>query len=243
MNKDLLIISLALNGYQLTYRKHLATHKRYAEEMGAEYLLISKPFISKLGVECCWLKLHAARQALRLGYKNVLILDADAWVNEHSPDIRENIVAGKYIYMAKGYTQRFNSGVMLLNNSPACLRFVDTIINNRIYEIPEEDSVGWGENGHVIHFAKHSSIVKELDCVWNNTYKADINDFIKHRNHGPLRTSFMRKMLHKSLAMASRTFIRTTNKLTHNSTKRIPSSWFRQELEMIIQAYPILQQK
>lgn len=239
----LLVISLALNGYQYTYRKHLSTHKAYADRIGAQYLLVSKPFISKLGVECCWLKLHLARQALCQGFDNVLLLDADAAVSEQAPDIRDNLVAGKYVYMAKGYTNRYNSGVMLLANHSSTIDFLDCVIGNRLKPIPAEDSVGWGENGHIIYYAKQSGIVKELNCVWNNTYKKGIEDYIRHQNHGPFRTSAAKRMLHKVLAMLSRAFVRYTVSHPKLSANRIPSSWFYDEFENIVACYPLLQKK
>jgi len=239
MNK-LIVISLALNGYQFTYRQHLKTHKAYAKRIGAEYLLVSKPTVSKLGVECCWLKLHLARKALAQGFENVLLVDADAIVTDDAPDIRQNLVQGKHVYMAKGYTKRFNSGVMLINNHSDAIDFLNQIIGNRLRTIPEEDSVGWGENGHVIYYAKQSNIVAELNCVWNNTYKKGITDYIRHQNHGPFRTSTFKRLLHKALAAASRTFVRFTTQYQELPSQRIPSSWFYQELENIIARYPVL---
>lgn len=235
-----LIISLALNGYQFTYRNNLKTHKVYAKKLGADYLLVSKPWVSKLGVECCWLKLHLAKRALELGFDNVLLLDADAWVNIHCPDIRQELRPNKHMYMAKGYSERFNSGVMLLNNHRSCIDLINQIIDNRLISVPEEDSVGWGENGHVIYFSKSSRIVQEISECWNNTYRNDDMDYIRHQNHGPLRTGFSKRMLHKLLAMTSRGYIKLYALFDKNEQHHIPKSWFDDEVQHIVSRYAIL---
>ena len=242
MGKQCLIISLALNGYQLTYHQHLKTHQRYANRIGAEHLLVTKPFISKLGVECCWLKLYLTVEAMQQGYQHILILDADAWVKSTAPDIRNEIVENKYIYMAKGYSERFNSGVMLVVNNKKSYEFLTNVINNRLMNIPSEDSVGWGENGHIIHFAKRTNIVHELPIEWNNTVSTNIKDYICHQNHGPLRRSLTKRILHKYLAKISRFMTRLMVYSQSQTAPHLPTLLFLNELKTIVKAYPLLSQ-
>ena len=64
MRGSFLIFSIALNGYQWLYRKNLANHAAYAKSIGANYLKVTRPLISRLGVECCWLKLCLLKEAL-----------------------------------------------------------------------------------------------------------------------------------------------------------------------------------
>ena len=210
MRGSFLIFSIALNGYQWLYRKNLANHAAYAKSIGANYLKVTRPLISRLGVECCWLKLCLLKEALLQGYETVLFLDADTLIMPDCPDIRTNLTKNKHLYMAKGYTNRFNSGVMLVQKSPTVIKFLEHIIQNRFTPIPKSDSVGWGENGHIIHFARENSFIATLDHRWNNTYDACCDDYIRHYNFGPMRNSFCRNLLHKMLSVTSRQINRLT---------------------------------
>lgn len=241
MAGSFLILSIALNGYQMLYRKHLISQENYARQLGATYLKVTRPLISKLGVECCWLKLCLLKEALLQGYETVLFLDADSLIMPNSPDIRHSLVQEKYLYMAKGYTNRYNSGVMLIQNHPDVIEFLERIIDNRFQPIPEEDSVGWGENGHIIHFAKDQSFITTLDHRWNNTYDACCQDYIRHFNFGPMRKSLCRNLLHKMLSLTSRQL----NRLTRIINGKYYQTWQQQlllrETQWITQHYsPLL---
>lgn len=238
MESGFLIITLAMNGYQFAYRNFIATHKAYAKRLNAKHIQISRPYFSVLGVECCWLKLHLLNKALKSGYEQVLILDADTWIKDATPDIRINRRAGKYIYMANGYTNRFNSGVLWVRNHPEAIAFFEQVINHRLETVPSEDEVGWGENGHIIHHAKQSNIVAELDTKWNNTFNTELDDYIRHYNHGPFRSRWYKRVLHKILARSSRAWLLLAKCCTGGKTKAIPSTWFNSEVNKIVQHYP-----
>lgn len=240
MSSNFLIITLAMNGYQWVYRSYIKTHSDYAKRIGANYITVSKPSFTLLGVECCWLKLHILKQALMSGYNDVLILDADAWVNSHCPDIRENAEKDKYIYMVKGYSKRFNSGVLWVRNHPASISFISKVINNRLTTIPLEDDVGWGENGHIIHHAKSCDVITELDISWNNTFASNICDYIRHYNHGPLRSRWYTRLLHKVLARSSRAVFKVIQVCCLVKEQQLPSSWFTAEMNKILKLYPNL---
>lgn len=240
MRAKFLIITLAMNGYQWAYRSHIKTHSDYAKRIGANHVAVSRPRFTLLGIECCWLKLHILKDALIAGYDDVLILDADAWVNDTCPDIRNNEEAGKFIYMAKGYSHRFNSGVLWVKKSKASIEFISTVIDSRLEILPIEDDVGWGENGHIIHFAKRSDLVTELDVKWNNTYKSDIVDYIRHYNHGPFRTLWYSRLMHRLITTASSIAFKLVESLNLAPQHQLPSSWFINELNKILKAYPDL---
>jgi len=206
MNKDTLVFSIALNGYQWRYHKYLKSHLAFANKFGYQYQAVTKPFLSQLGIECCWLKLTLMHTALLAGYKYVIFLDADAFVQENCPDIKTIIEEDKYLYMAKGYSKRFNSGVMIVKNNPLIREWVSNIINNRAVTIEPKNDVGWGENSHIIQYSHGCNFVKELPTQWNNTYDIYLNDFIRHQNFGPLRSGFFDNCLHKVMfGIANRT--------------------------------------
>lgn len=198
-NPKTLIFSIALNGYQWLYPKHLSSHQEYANKNNYEYVLISKPSISNLGMECCWLKLVLLKAALVNGYQNVMFVDADALINVNCPPIHEIFADGKYLYMANGYTGRFNSGVMIARKAEALINWLDKLILYRYQHLPSIDSTGWGENGHVIHFSKQVNFIKVLHHRWNNTFDDKLNDHIRHFSNGPMRTSKLKSFAHQIL--------------------------------------------
>ncbi len=238
MTPTFLIFSIALNGYQTLYKQNLDSHQRYATRLGVPYIKVTRPFISKLGVECCWLKLCLIQEALKQGYDAVLFLDADTLIMPDSPDIRINFETNKYLYMSKGYTNRFNSGVMLVQQHPKVLKYLQQVIDNRFTTIPTEDSVGWGENGHLIHFAKQTNIVGTLDHKWNNTYDACCNDYIRHYNFGPMRRSLLRNLLHKLLSMTSRQINKTAEFVLKGNYESWQQALLIKEKKEVLKHYP-----
>lgn len=187
MSKHVLLLSLATGGYHWQYKKNIESHRRYALKNDFKYSVVDHPRLVPVGLEVVWLKLYLIREALKSGYEWVVFVDADAYIQPHASSIVEESVAGKYIYMAKGWSGRYNSGVMMYKNHPSSLDFLNCVIGSMGMDLPEEDEVGWGENGHVIHFAKNNSSVFELDTRWNNNYLPNLNDNIRHFSAGPLR--------------------------------------------------------
>jgi hypothetical protein len=197
MNEKTLVLSIALNGYQWMYKTEINSHKKYAENNGYAYQAVTKPYITRLGVECCWLKLTLIKKALLSGYRTVLFLDADTFVKPNCPNLSKVIKVDKYIYMAKGYSGRFNSGVLLVRNNIKTLSWLDSVINARDKCVEKENDVGWGENGHIIEYSKEVTFIGELSNKWNNTFDHGLNDYIRHSNCGPMRTNYMTNLFHK----------------------------------------------
>lgn len=238
MNKDTLVFSIALNGYQWRYQRHLKSHLAFAQRFGYHYQVVTRPFFSKLGIECCWLKLTLMHTALLAGYKYVVFLDADAFVQPRCPEITTIIDENKYLYMAKGYSKRFNSGVMIVKNSAKVRQWLMHVINRRTVKVHAENDVGWGENSHIIEHSHDCDLVKELPQQWNNTFDIHLDDFIRHQNFGPLRTGVLDNLLHKIIfSVANRTmrFYDNINALT----KTAPiTDLLMSETKKVITIYP-----
>ena len=199
---SMLIFSLALNGYELLYKSYLDSHRAYASRLQCDYVPVVKPHFSSLGVECCWLKIYLLQQALNVGYQHVLFLDADAFVQPHAPDIRIALNSDKSVYLARGYSGDYNSGVILVNNDTEAKLFLQNVIQHRF--IDKKESVGWGENDSVIAVAENADYIETLSTRWNNTADESLDDYIRHINFGPLRTSKKRNIFHKCLSRLTR---------------------------------------
>jgi hypothetical protein len=240
MKTKTLILSIALNGYQWMYKKELGSHFKYAQRHGYEYQAVTRPYISELGVECCWLKLTLMRAALLSGYDNVLFLDADTMVNSNCPRLTDAFQTGKYIYMAKGYSNRFNSGVLIARNNEQTITWLTRIINARFNPIDKENEVGWGENGHVIELSKGVTFIAELDQKWNNTYNYQLNDYIRHHNCGPMRTGFCHNFFHKVVFFLSAKLLAYVDRNHLTPEHQHVESVLTLETNMILSIYPKL---
>ena len=244
MKNKTLILSIALNGYQWMYRKELNSHKRYAQKNGYVHQAITRPFVSRLGVECCWLKLTLMRTALISGYDNVLFLDADAKVKENCPALSDitnvDTNADKYVYMAKGYSGRFNSGVILAVNHEKTIAWLTKVIDSRGSTVNRLNDVGWGENGHVIELSKGLSFIKELNEKWNNTSNYDLDDYIQHSNCGPMRTSPLSHLFHKIIFSLSARYLTYIKNNKPDRDVEYAEKLLMKETNKILSLYPQL---
>lgn len=235
--KDTLVFSIALNGYQWLYPEHLASHKSYADKNNYDHVLITKPVISKLGMECCWLKLTLMKTALENGYKNVMFVDADAYINNSCPPVKSIFQKEKYLYMAFGYTERFNTGVMIARYSSELIYWLDNVIDCRNQDIPTIDSTGWGENGHIIHFSKQVDFIVQLHHRWNNTFDSNLQDHIRHFSNGPMRSSKLKSFAHYVLRRVSSLFAKYSLKVQLKSACQ-NNDLLRQEATKVANIYP-----
>jgi hypothetical protein len=206
MKDKVLVFSIALNGYQWLYKDCIASHKRYADRYGYTYQVVTRPYATSIGVECCWLKLTLMIEALGNGYDAVLFVDADAYIQTHAPELSIVLLPDKFVYLAKSYSGRYNSGVMLIKNLSKVRRLLNTIITARDQPILPENDVGWGENGHIIQYTKNCQFVSTLNRSWNNTYDLELNDYIRHFSFGPLRTNLWLNLSHKTLSRVTKLF-------------------------------------
>ncbi|MCF2950426.1 hypothetical protein L0668_20115 [Paraglaciecola aquimarina] len=206
MQPRTLVFSIAINGYQWLYKDCIASHKKYAENNGYHYQVVTRPYATIVGVECCWLKLTLMLEALKAGYDDVFFVDADAFINPIAPKLSSVFKPNKYLYMAKSYSGRYNSGVMLGKNCPKMCLWLQKVIANRHINVDKVNDVGWGENGHIIQYAANCEFVTTIDRRWNNTYDPELKDYIRHFSFGPLRRSFGLNLSHKILARLTRIF-------------------------------------
>lgn len=193
--KNVLIFTIATGGYHWLYRNNIESQRQYASKYGYTYSVVDRPQVSLAGKEIVWLKLYLIAEALKNSYDWVVFLDADTEVKPRCPDIVSLDTENKSIYMANGYSNRVNSGVLIFRNDRNSREFIKTVCENHLNPIPEHDSVGWGENGHVIHYAKNNKHVKVLDKKWNNNSHPDLQDYIRHYSAGPLRKLYKHKLL------------------------------------------------
>ena len=226
--KNIIVFSVALNGYQWRYKSLLASHKNYAKDQGYHYVAVTQPVISLLGEEVAWLKVKLILEAMKAGYDWVVFLDADTRVAEHAPPIHQVAMPNKHFYACKGYSGRLNSGVLVIENTKCTYQLFSKIINHATHPIPKEDDVGWGENGHVIHYTKHCDFLLFIDNRWNNNQNPTLTDYIRHYSQGPLHDSFKPPFIHHCfersyhyvLATLKRihrlTLIHNTNDKAHN---------------------------
>ena len=238
MTNKTLVFSIALNGYQLMYQKELSSHERYAKSHGYDYQNVTRPSFSALGVECCWLKLTLMRSALVGGYDTVMFIDADATVKDNCPALESVFIEHKLLYMAKGYSKRFNSGVLIARNSPQITEWLTRVINSRMQPIMDKNSVGWGENGHIIELSNDCDFIGEIDQRWNNTYDYQLNDFIQHKNCGPLRKGLLDNFLHKIIFCLSYRVLKFINNFSFLQERLTPENVLENETSKIIKLYP-----
>lgn len=238
MTNKTLVFSIALNGYQWMYQNELSSHKRYANTYGYDYQNVTRPSFSALGVECCWLKLTLMREALSGGYDTVMFIDADATVKNNCPAVESLFIENKHLYMAKGYSKRFNSGVLIARNCPQITEWLTRVINSRLQPIKDENSVGWGENGHIIELSKNCPFICEIEQRWNNTYDHQLNDFIQHKNCGPLRTAIIDNFSHRIIFFLSYRILKLIHSFNFLKKRLAPENVLENETNKIVKRYP-----
>lgn len=238
VKSDLLVFTVALNGYQWLYKNCIASHQRYADKHNYCYQAVKRPFFTMLGSECCWLKLSLALQAFDAGYNKVMFVDADAYINDDAPNIETTIRPDKHVYLAKSYSGRFNSGVIFMLSNEETIAWLNKILSARMKVVSMEDSVGWGENGHIIKHSKDCDFVETIDRRWNNTYDQNLDDYIRHFCFGPLRQDFILGLCHKIISRSTRLVV----KLKSIANKYIAFSNTEDELkvltDLIVDKYP-----
>ncbi|QIZ76354.1 hypothetical protein [Ferrimonas lipolytica] len=185
-SNNVLVFSIAVNGYQQLYRRNLASHQQYADGHGYHYQCVQQPRLSHLGKEAVWLKVALMIKALQRGYRWVMYVDADAYIGADTPDLCQLQRPDKYLYVAKGFSGRLNSGVLIVNNSRCVIDYFQQALRHAHMPLPPADDVGWGENGHLIYFAHQQPFVCFIDKRWNNNTSADLDDYIRHYSRGPL---------------------------------------------------------
>lgn len=206
--QDVLMFSCGFNGYGLKYSRCAATQRKYAHRMGFTYRLFDYPGLIP-SAECKWLKIPIMLRAFRDGWPLVFFVDVDCEMRPDCPDVRTVLADDKDLYFAHGFSGRINSGVILARNSANVRQLLQTVVDEREKQLPPEDGVADGENGHVIHFAKNKSYVQIIDGRWNNNRQIRPDDYIRHYT-GPLAESAPKW---KGKGMVSRAYARLRSRL------------------------------
>ena len=131
-----------------------------------------------------WAKLPLLRQAL--GRREwVMVIDVDCLVTEQAPAFPEVEQDDRSLYMARGHSGRFNSGVIIGRRDVRVLDLLDEMVAASDAPLPASDQAPW-ENGVVIHYTHGRSFVGELGRRWNNTIAPTQGDYVRHWT-GPMR--------------------------------------------------------
>lgn len=179
-----LVFSVGLNYYDVIYDHCMASHARYAEKYGYDHVLVNRPRWATV-LESVWIKVPLIIAGLKAGYDWVFFVDADCELRDRAPRVEEIETEGKSFYLGKGFSGNVNSGVIIAQNTPEALAFFEQVFAAAPIDVPEMD---WGENGHIIHFAKKTDQLGVLERRWNNNADVDLDDYVRHYSAGgPMR--------------------------------------------------------
>lgn len=132
-------------------------------------------------------------------YDWVAYIDADCQIRSETPALELLAVANKSLYMAKGFSGRINSGVMIVKNCEEVKELLKTIYSHCNENVPCAD---WGENGHVIYFASQWEGLKIIDQKWNNNADPELKDYIRHFSAGgPMRELYPATYIEKMIRL------------------------------------------
>ena len=185
-----LVFSIAHNGYGYVYRPCLASQRAYCGRNGYAHVSVTRPLRVSDPALSAWLKVPLLLGALRGGYDMVMFLDADCRITEKAPPLQDLASAGP-VQMARGWSGRFNSGVIVARRDDAALAFLEAVMHSISEDIPDADRE-WlrYENGNIIHCARTTGGVADLDVRWNNSRDPEADDFVRHYT-GPMRYEYV----------------------------------------------------
>lgn len=217
-----LIFSVALNGYDKSFRRCLESHEAYAHRTGADHFIALRPTVPDPAY-AAWMKLTLMLSAFDQGYDHVAYIDADCEVRENTPHYVELLDRSeRSILMANGRTGRINSGVIFTRADDAARDWLQRVVASATDHIPEEDRANLRfENGNIIALERRLNGIGELSPIWNNTFDPDLDDYIRHFT-GPLKPLYQRSLFEQlSMRLA---------KLRYPRARSAPQSRSRQFL-------------
>ncbi len=190
--KELVLVTIALEGYKFLFKECITSHKRYCKEHGYDFVLIDDLNISLKPEESSWIKLSLVKNLLK-SYKYVVFLDCDCYIAPNTPPISallEN--SNKSLFMAKGFSGRFNAGVIFFKSDEYTFRFLDDIKNAADFPVPDDCKAPY-ENGHIIHIS--NSYLDKIETLstelWNNNIELSDKSYITHYSGGRLRPYYI----------------------------------------------------
>lgn len=187
-----LIFTIAQNGYDKIWARCIDSQRRYAEKIGAKYVVVKEPRVIRVPALSAWLKVPLMKEGLNAGHEWVAYIDADCEIKADAPDFREaiDVVADSSVYMANGRSGRLNSGVMFARSTSTSHKFYQRVLDSVTEEIPETARAGLKyENGNIIYCAEGFEGLSVLDQRWNNSVDPDLADYVRHYT-GPLRNLY-----------------------------------------------------
>lgn len=244
--KDILVFSIALEGYSSLFKSCLESQKRYCSQWGYKYVLIDKAPHKLMPTQAAWLKLYLLRTALKSGYKWVAFFDADCEIRPHTPSFIQKMSKfdnHKSIFLAYGFTGRINSGVIFLKNTSSSYTYLNEVIENLHREVPPEDKALY-ENGHMIHYAKGKPSVQIIEhSLWNNNRAYNKESYVQHYSGGILRNNYLENTGQlKKINLLNRVFKKIKHSLfKHNPPYEIED--LNELLPFFLKEYPIFNYK
>lgn len=192
------MISIALGGYKHVFKACIKSHRRYAMLCGYRYFLLDRAPWKLSPCDSAWLKIRLIRDALLMGYDQVLFIDADCEVRPHAPPLFEEIIQdGKFCYAAPGKSGRFNSGFLAFLNTDEAVCFLNNLLAMADKAVPPEDDAPF-ENGHFIYYAKGAGWIQTIGHFeWNNNSTMNQESYVQHYSGGPLRKFHLANKLGK----------------------------------------------
>lgn len=180
----MLVFSIATNGYDRHFERHLSSQRRLAEAMNARHWIArGSPPWGISAHDSAWLKVPLLSRALSLGFRWVLFLDADCEVRVLKSPFDGVGDGGGAIHLCRDFSGRLNSGMMLVQNTGETRRLLRKLMLSSIvpgFLLPPADRNAY-ENGHVIRFWKNEPQVRIMDNRWNwTTEEGDGEAIIRH---------------------------------------------------------------
>lgn len=213
MQSNVLMFSIAQNGYDFLYSKCIKSQQLYASHNSYEYVIVNRPrWVSSRRDESAWLKIPLILEGLGKGYEWFFFVDADCEIRPQTPRIESLEMPNKSLYLAPGHSGRVKSGVIIVKNADDATAFFQKVLSTAEMPIPQEDSVGWGENGHVIHYLKKRELLHIIDRRWNNNTDVTLDDYIRHYT-GPMRKHYEQPVFSKTNVRILKLTSKIINKL------------------------------
>lgn len=190
------VFSIALEGFERKFAGCIKTQIRYCRKYDYRYLLVKDAPYKLYPNEAAWLKVPLLLAALAAGYDWVAFLDADCEVRSHTPEFMQylsGLAQNQSIFMARGFSERINSGVIFVKNQPEAIDFLNTILKHADQEILDPADAAPYENGHFIHWGKKNQSIHLLEHgLWNNNSRVDAGSYIQHYSRGKIRDNYLK---------------------------------------------------
>lgn len=194
--QQVLLFTIALNGYAELFSSCIETHREYCKKYGFACQVVRHAPSSISAGNSAWLKIYLLREALKSHYNWVCFIDSDCEIRNHTPDFRiemSKLSHNASVYMAHGFSGRINSGVIFMKNTPKAMAYLNEVIKNKDNPVPDEDRAPF-ENGHMIKYGKNNPDVEIIsNKYWNNNIEFNPESYIQHYSGGKLRPFYLKK--------------------------------------------------